>query len=234
MPKVLAAALLALTAVVVGDTARAEEAPTPRAVIEALADRLYVIGETTGREAEFGAAAAAARLDLQAAIARQGGGAALGRDEGGAAVLLIEAAFGGHAELVEELLSHKEVVAAIDTVGEGGLTAWQLANFAIQETIWACNATVFADPFKYVPRFVVLPYYRAGAEPAYVRTRRLLEAAGARADMAEARKLWLATCRFADPEARRKVEAGGDLLATVRAEGTRIVDGWAAKAAAGK
>ncbi|MEJ1160706.1 ankyrin repeat domain-containing protein [Prosthecomicrobium sp. N25] len=213
---------------------RAAEVPTPQAVLDGLADRLYVIGETTGRESEFFAAVGTARRDLRAAIAAHGGGAAIAKTEPGGMTLLMQAAYAGHAEIVEELLTHQAVVAAIDATNEDGLSAWDFANFAIQETIWACNATVFADPFKYVPRYVQQPYYRGGAERPYAGTRRLLEAAGARADMAEARRKWLATCRFADAETRRKVAAGGDLLLTVEAEGARILGEMTARMAKAK
>jgi hypothetical protein len=45
---------------------------------------------------------------------------------------------------------------------------------------------------------------------------------------------WLATCKFADPEVRTRVSAGADLLATVQAEGVRIIDAMTARAAMGK
>jgi hypothetical protein len=97
------------------------------------------------------------------------------------------------------------------------------ANFAPQEAFWTCNPKIFDSPLTFVGKFVTLNYYLFGAERPYRKTRRVLEAAGAKADMVAAKQLWLDTCKFATPDVRQKVAASNDLLLTVEAEGAQIL-----------
>ena len=225
-----AAVILVLILPALCSTAMAAEGRrTPFEIVRQLGDRLYAIGETTGREADFLSAVEHARKDLEDYAAAGGDPADfVERGPHGATPLLL-AAEAGYGDIVAELLKSARVAASVNEVDQHGLSPWAYANFALEEAIWVCNPTLFADPFKFVPRIVTRPYYLGGDEPPYRKTRRLLEAAGAKADMAAAKQLWLDTCRLAKPESRRKVAESADLLATLEAEAGQALAAFQAR-----
>jgi hypothetical protein len=196
---------------------------TPYQIVHQLRDRLYVVGETTGQQHDFLAAVEHSRQELSDYIAAGGDPSTLVEKGANGQTPLILAAWSGYGDIVAELLKNESVVASINDVDQDGLSAWMYANFAPQEAFWTCNPAIFEAPSALVSKMVTLFYYLSGEERPYRKTRRLLEAAGAKADLSAAKQRWLATCKFATPEMREKVAASNDLLVTVEAEGLRMV-----------
>lgn len=200
----------------------ADEAnPTPREIITGLADQLYIVGETTGKYRDFMSRVETAR----ASIAAYAGDPAefTKADERGMTPLSI-AAESGYAELVEELLKLDEVKASVNTPDTDGFTPWLSANFAFAEAGWVCSPSAFADPQRWVPTYVKLPYYKGEGEAKYIATRRLLEEAGAKPDIDGAKRLYLGFCKNATADSRAAIETSDDVLAAVRAEGDKALD----------
>jgi hypothetical protein len=219
------AASAMIFAVLCGAATGMDKQAAPLDIIRQLNDRMYVVGETSGRLEDFQSAVADARKELEG-YASSGGDPAgfVQKDkENNGATPLIAAASAGYSDIVAELLKNERVVASVNDADRDGISPWAFANFALNEAIWVCNPTVFNDPFSYVPSFVKLPYYLGGTERPYAKTRRVLEAAGAKSDMAAARRLWLKTCKLATPESRQKVAQSQDLLTTIEAESERVV-----------
>ncbi len=185
---------------------------------------MNVVGETSGQQKDFLEIIERARRELQDYAAVGGDPAPLVENSPRGVTPLILAAMFGYGDIVAELLKNERVVSSINDVDQRGFSAWAYANFALRETIWVCNSTVFKDPFKFVPSLVTLPFYQGGGERPYRKTRRVLEEAGAKKDMAAAKQLWLDTCKLATHESRQKVADADDLLVTVEEEGEVILE----------
>jgi hypothetical protein len=194
--------------------------PTPYEVIVQLRGRMHAAGEVGGRFYEEIGKARRALRDYAASGGDPAGFVAPG--PGGLTPLLLAARL-GYPEIVADLLEKPAVAARVNDTDDGGFSPWLWASFASQHAFWLCNPTVFKDPFRFVPLVVQQPYYVGGAERPYRRTRRLLEAAGAKPEMAAAKSRWLELCKLAEPEIRAKVTASDDLLATLEAEAPRAL-----------
>lgn len=210
--------LLVLLLVDAGQALAAEAVRKPHQVINALRQRMYVIGETNPELARFVDAERAAAADIRAYVAGGADPAGLVERNDTGQTPLIAAAFMGYAEVVGELLKSDAVRSAIEETNNAGLSAWLSSNFASRQAMWVCAPKLFENPFAFVPLWVTQPYYTQPENP-YRKTRRLLEAAGAKADPAQARQFWLDTCKTQSDATRKRVEAGGDLLDVVLAEG---------------
>ncbi|NIA53574.1 hypothetical protein HAV22_07900 [Massilia sp. TW-1] len=132
---------------------------------------------------------------------------------------LATAAYMGYPDVVAALLASPLVRAHIDDADDMGVTPWIAANFSMKQSLWACNPAVFGDPFKFVPMLVTQPYYVSNAVPPYRKTRELLEQAGAHADMAKAKDVWLANCKNRSPAIESGIRGATDLQKTVQALG---------------
>jgi hypothetical protein len=190
----------------------------PHQVIADLRQRMYTIGETTGRFNDFVEAERKAAIDIRTYIA-DGDPTALTEKNNAGQTPLMAAAFMGYSNLVNELLKSDNVRKSIDDVNPKGVSAWLYTNMAFRQAMWVCNPTAFKDPFTWVPLFVTQPYYiQSAAQNPYRRTRHLLEEAGAKTSIEQAKQLWQDTCKLQDEHIRAKVQESNDLLETVLTE----------------
>lgn len=194
----------------------------PHQVIADLRQRMYAIGETTGRLNDFVEAERKAAADIRIYVA-DGDPTALIEKNNIGQTPLMAAAFMGYSELVSELLKSDNVRNSIDDVNPKGVSAWLYATIAFRQALWVCNPTAFTDPFTWVPLFVTQPYYMQSAENPYRKTRRLLEEAGAKPGLEQAKQFWQDTCKLQDERTRAKVQESSDLLETLLTEGTETL-----------
>jgi hypothetical protein len=196
--------------------ATAADAPRdPMAVLNSLADRIYVLGETTGDAAAMLAAEEKAADEIRQYIANGATNGLLAQDKGKASPLAA-AAYMGYPNVVTALLTSQLVRAHINDADEVGVTPWIAANFSMRQSLWLCNPAVFSDPFRFVPLFVTQPYYLSKPASPYAKTREVLEKAGASADMTKAKTVWLTTCKNQSDETKARVQASADLQKTVQ------------------
>jgi hypothetical protein len=206
-----------------GSAVAADTPRTPYQIVTQLGDKMYTTGETSGSVQNFQAVIEQARQEIQDYAAAGGDPAAFVEKGPHGTTPLLIAATEGYADIVVELLKNKRVAASVNDVDEYGFSAWTYANFAWDMAVWVCNPNTLNDPHKFVPKWVEQAYYIGGAEHPYQKTRRVLEAAGAKTDMAATKQFWLDTCKLATPENRQKVTESRDLLATLETEGTQIL-----------
>ena len=211
------AAAMALTAPIffTGVASAAETGRTPMVVLNSLADRIYVLGETTAKVEDMIAAEANAADEIRRYIASGSIDGLLAKDASTQSPLMA-ASYMGYPNVVAALLSSSLVKAHINDAGAMGLTPWMAANFSMRQSLWTCNPAVFSDPYKFVPMLVTQPYYTSNPTPPYKKVRELLERAGASADIAAAKQLWLSSCKNESDDAKTKVTATTDLLKTVQ------------------
>jgi len=219
--KNLAKDLLAHTAVLLVPTmiscaaTAADAQRDPTAVLNSLADRIYVAGETTGKVDDMVAAEANAAKEIREYIAGGSTDGLVAKGKGKQSPLAA-AAYMGYPNVVAALLTSSVVRAHIDDADEMGVTPWIAANLSMRQSLWACNPAVVDNPFKLVPMLVTQPYYTSNPTPPYKKTRELLEEAGASSDIAKAKEVWLANCKNETEETRTKVQASTDMQQTVQ------------------
>lgn len=200
----------AATLLMSGAVSAAEGPRDPATVLNRLPDQIYVIGETSGNVGAMIAAEAKAAEEIRQYIAS-------GATEGqGQQSLLATAAYMGYPNVVAALLTSRQLRAHLDDADEMGLTPWIAANFSMKQSLWSCRPSAFEDPFKFVPMLVTQPYYVANPVPPYRKVRELLEQAGAHADLAKAKEIWLSNCSGQSAESAARVRASSDLLQTVQ------------------
>lgn len=193
----------------------AEGPRTPHQIINALQQRIYVIGETSRKYADFAGAEAKAAEEISA-FDDNDAPVLTEKDKNGMTPL-IKASYLGYADVVEALLKYPSVLGAIEATDPKGGSAWVYANFAIRQSLLACNPAAKENPFALVPIMVTQAYY-ASKKP-YPRIREALTKAGAVSDMEKAKGLWLSICTQQSAETRAKVSGTTDLLETVIQEG---------------
>jgi hypothetical protein len=193
----------------------AEAHRNPTAVLNALADRIYVIGETTGKVADMIAAEEKAADDIRRYIA-SGSTDELLPTEKGKQTPLAAAAYMGYPNVVAALLTSDLVRARINDADEMGLTPWIAANLSMRQVLWVCNPAVFDIPYKFVPVFVTQPFYSSNPTSPYRKTRDVLERAGAHPDITKAKEIWLTNCKGQSNEEKLKVRASADLQKTIQ------------------
>lgn len=208
--------------------AHAADAPRlPMEVLRSVADQIYSTGETSGSPEVMIAAERKAAEEIRAYIT-SGATEGLLAKEKGAFSPLATAAYQGYPDVVAALLTSPQIKSHINDADENGLTPWMAANFSMKQSAWACNPAIFADPFRFIPMFVTQPYYLSKEAP-YQRTRELLEKAGARADVAQARQIWLKSCTSQSAQTKANVGAATDLLTTIQAEGLSVLQAHLSK-----
>lgn len=199
-----------------------ENLKKPHQIISDLRQRMYVIGETTGKLENFSDAEISAASEIQDYVAGGDPAMLIEPDDTGQTPLMA-AAYMGYADVVGELLKSDAVRRTMDDKNPKGLSAWIYSNIAFRQALWACNPTVFNDVFRFVPLYVTQPYYLESSENPYKKTRRLLEAAGAKADLTQAKQFWQDNCKQQTASTRKKVQQSRDLLDTVLPEGAKIL-----------
>jgi hypothetical protein len=187
----------------------------PLAVLNTLADRIYVIGETSGKGTEMIAAEASAADDIRHYISSGSTDGLLAKEKGQQSPLAA-AAYMGYPNVAAALLTSDVVRAHINDTDDKGLTPWIAANLSMRQSLWTCNPSIWDDPFKFVPMLVTQLYYLSNPTPPYSKTREVLEKAGAAADPSRAKEVWLTLCKNQSPETRSKVQASADLQKTVQ------------------
>ena len=200
----------------------ADSPKKPHQIISDLRQRMYAIGETTGRLNDFVEAERRAATDIRSYIANGDSTALIEKNNLGQTPLMA-AAFMGYPELVSVLLKSDNVRSSIDDVNPKGVSAWLYATMAFRQAMWVCNPTAFNDPFTWVPLLVTQPYYMQLSENPYRKTRRLLEEAGAKPDHERAKQFWQETCKLQNERTRTKVQESNDLLETLLTEGTETL-----------
>lgn len=200
-------------------TFAADNLKKPHQIINDLRDRMYVIGETTGKFEQFIEAEHKAVQDIHKYASGAELSALVERNQQGQTPLMA-AAFNGYSEIVAELLNYGIVKEGINDEDSKGMSAWVYVNFALRQAIGACNPAALNNPFTFVPLFVTSPYYQKSTENPYVKSRRLLEATGAKVDMQTAKGYWMDICKLQDDVTKEKIQKTNDLLVTVIEEGT--------------
>lgn len=207
-------------------TFAADNPKKPHQVINDLRQKMYAIGETTGKLDQFVAAERKAAQDIHEFATGTSGPATLAEKNAQGQTPLMAAAFMGYSEVVTELLKHDIVKESINEVNPKGISAWVYATLAFRQALWVCNPATLKDPFTIVPLLVTQPYYQQSTENPYKKTRRLLEAAGAKTDMLAAKDIWMDTCKLQDEATKEKVEKADDLLAMLLDEGAKKINNF--------
>lgn len=202
--------MLSVSAAIAADPPR-----DPMAVLNSLADRIYVLGETSGKAADMVAAEEKAADEIREYIATGATDGLLAKEKGKQSPLAA-AAYMGYPNVVAALLTSHLVIAHMNDADEMGVTPWIAANLSMRQALWTCNPTIFNDPFKFVPMFVTQPYYLSQPMSPYTKTREVLEKAGAQSDAPKAKAVWLTNCKNQTDETRARVEASSDLQKTVQ------------------
>jgi hypothetical protein len=187
----------------------------PLVVLKALADRIYAIGETSGKGAEMIAAEASAADEIRHYVSSGASDGLLAKQKTEQSPLAA-AAYMGYPNVAAALLTSDVVRAHINDADDKGLTPWIAANLSIRQTLWTCNPSIWDDPFKFVPLLVTQPYYLLNPTPPYAKTRELLEKAGAASDYSKAKAFWLTICKNQSSDTKAKVQASVDLQKTVQ------------------
>ncbi|WP_233867665.1 hypothetical protein [Paraburkholderia adhaesiva] len=187
----------------------------PTAVLTSLADRIYVLGETTGKVDDMIAAEANAAEEVRQYVVGGSTDGLLAKDKGKQSPLAT-AAYMGYPNVVAALLTSSLVRAHINDADEMGVTPWIASNLSMRQSLWACNPAIVGNPFKFVPILITQPYYVSNPTPPYKKTREVLEEAGASSDMAKAKEVWLTNCKNQSEDAKTKVQASTDLQKTVQ------------------
>ena len=187
----------------------------PMTVLNSLADRIYVLGETSGKAADMVAAEEKAADEIREYIATGATDGLLAKEQGKQSPLAA-AAYMGYPNVVAALLTSHLVIAHMNDADEMGVTPWIAASLSMRQALWTCNPAIFNDPFKFVPMFVTQPYYLSQPMSPYTKTREVLEKAGAQSDAPKAKAVWLTNCKNQSDETRARVEASSDLQKTVQ------------------
>lgn len=200
---------------ILGGANGAEPMRDPLTVLSALADRMYTVGETTGKAADMMEAEVKAADEVRRYVASGATDGLLAKEDGGQSPLAA-AAYMGYPNVIEALLTSKLVKSHVNDPDRMGMTPWIAATFSMKQSLWTCNPAAFEDPYKFVPMLVTQPYYLLNPTPPYRKARALLEAAGAVADLAAAKALWLSSCQNGSAGAKAKVQASSDLQMTLQ------------------
>ena len=211
-----------LVALLPATMACAADAPRrPHAILAALRQSMYVVGETSGRHADLDKAERGAAMEMARAIVGDPDGVV--EKSLADQTPLMAAAAAGYARVTSTLLQSPRVRASIGEVDRTGATAWTLASLALRQSAWVCNPQILDDPFMWVPLMVVQPCYVEAETNPYRRTRELLEAAGAVPDPDAARRIWQRFCTNQNDTVRARVDAASDLQGAVLAEGAAVL-----------
>ena len=221
-----ATALLAAFVLAAGlNVAAAQEPPsqpkeTPHQIIDALAQRIYAIGETTG---SFADAVAAEKVATEQIQAYEAGPATDGLVEvnSGGQTPLMAAAYDGFPQVVTALLASEVVQQHINDHDALGGSAWIYAELALRESIAACNPAVLKNVFAFEPLMVNQFYYVGAPENPYRAVRRELLSKGVRGDSEEAKRFWVDHCKNEDAHTRETIERSSDVLSATITIGTQ-------------
>lgn len=212
-----------LSCLVFGVPCLARDAPARSAheVIATLRAQMTKIGGERGRLADFLAAQRAAAATMRELVAQGEPEQLVERDRKGRTPLM-EAAYMGYPKLVEALLASDVVRAGIEARDDRDLSAWLLVNLPLQQAMWVCHRGVRNSPRVLAPLMAVQTYYLLSPQNPYREARRLLEQAGAEADMGAARETWQSVCRHQESRTRERIAAADDVLEAVLEENQRV------------
>lgn len=208
-------AVLALPSAAAADSA----VRAPSAVVAALADRIYAIGETTGSAADMIAAEKSAADEIRRHIA-SGASDGLLTNAKGQLSPLHDAAYMGYPNVVEALLTAAPVRQQLDKTDERGMTPRIAATLSLRQAALACNPALFENPWSFIPMLVTQPYYVDNPDNPYARTAAILDKAGARLDTAQAKAAWTVICKNQLESTRAQIAASTDLQRTTQQLGT--------------
>jgi hypothetical protein len=218
-------AALLFTTMASASLAQAADAPrAPLAVLDALADRIYVLGETTGSAPDMIAAEAAAADEVCHYIASGATAGLLATTKDGRTPLM-GAAYMGYPNVVAALLASRLVRDHIDDAdSDMGMTPWIASNFSARQNPWVCNPAMLDDPYRFISTIVVQPYYRDNPTPPYRKVRELLAQAGASADMDRTKRVWHTVCKGQSADTKASVQNSADVQVTAQELGTAMLE----------
>lgn len=185
------------------------------ATLNALHDRMYTIGETSGRLADWEAVIACAAVHIVDRMGDPERHGELLANVTPEATPLTFAAVNGYPAVVRVLLRFAPVVEHLEDPGPYELTPWQLANLAPNLTMLAINPTVVSSPFRLVPYLVKTTYYGDDTIRPYHAVRDHLAGAGAATDIEPVRAFILTMDVCSDP-VKERVRNADDVLSTLR------------------
>lgn len=205
----------------------AEPLKTPHQIIGQLRLRITAIGQTTKTLSDYDIAIRAAVDDLHAFTQKGGNLNGLTQKDKWGKTPLNMAAYLGFSEIVAVLLAQPSLAISLDEPDDTAIAPWTYSVFAARQSAFACNPKIFTSPFSWAPMHQSQAYY--SARNPYPLVRKLLEAAGAHQDMAQAKRQWHAICKFQTESVRAEVEASPDIQPTVIAAGRRALDAFMQK-----
>lgn len=189
----------------------------PSLVIAALADRIYVVAETTGSVEDMIKAEVVAADEIRRYVASGSTDGLLG--EGGKPSPLAQAAYFGYPNIATELLKSESVRSHINDTDLSGMTPWIASVFSMRQSAWVCNPALFDNFLAVIPMLVTQGYYVSNPNPPYRAIRKALEQAGATASMSKAADAWSATCKNQSAEGKAAVQRSTDVQSTVQQMG---------------
>lgn len=195
---------------------------SPMELIKSLGRELGRIAQTTGSWKEQQLAEQKTALEMRKLIATEPAHKSLVERDGDMSPLMY-AAMSGYADVVEALLTSQLVRQDIDAQDSVGASAWALTQYSWATAAWSCNPGFLssADPFQWVPRLMGTTYYFLAPENPFQRTRQALARAGAKQDLGQAKKAWLARCPVSDSDLQARVRVSDDILMTLTQDGRR-------------
>jgi len=194
-------------------------------LLKKLADKMYVIGETTGKIESFRSEETIAAYHVLAL--RESNPESLIQENESGQTPLMAAATLGYARVVNELLRDPLVRNNINKKDKRGMTALDHARFAKRQAIWACNPSIFENPFAFVPYYVTKEYY--DTESPYQKISEKLKAAGANSNEEASKTFWLDACSGATEDSKTRVAQSQDMLSEVLKLGGEVFDDYTAK-----
>ena len=188
--------------------------------LSSFANKIYILGETKGGNLkDWNAAEKEAVAKIRHLISKYPDLLKSRNKQG--QTLLMMASFQGQAHIVAELLKHPEVRTSIDELDEQGMSSSAYAQLAIKQSAFACNPKIWQNPFAFVPRLVVFPYYESRNPYANISIQ--LAAFNAKSGLELARTFWLKSCGRHNPKLKEEVAATRELQSTLIKLNTKAI-----------
>jgi hypothetical protein len=185
----------------------------PLQVINALMQRLYAIGETSGSVAE-GTEAEKTAADGIRKYTASGSTDGLIATTAMGQTPLIAAAYNGYRQVVVALLESEVVRQRINDRDKSGGTAWLYANMALRQSAFACNPSILSNVFAWEPLMVTQFFYIHAPESPYRAIRTVLQGKGADGTLEDAKRFWIEQCKREDARTKNRIEQSNDVLDT--------------------
>lgn len=187
-------------------------------LLKKLANKMYVIGETTGKIESFRSEETIIAYRMSE-LGESNPESLIQENELGQTPLMIASDL-GYAKVVSKMLQVPIVVKNINKKDKRGMTALDYARFAKHQAIWVCNSLVFENPFVFVPYYVTKEYY--DIESPYQKISRELKEAGANSKEETSKELWLGFCSNATEASKSRIKQSKDVLSEILKLGNEV------------